>query len=176
MKKITLILFLLPCVASTMYAQPTLEILDKNPNPVWVAIKNGNLYFTKNGWQEFSLDQDIVSKYEGVQVLKGVPQGVPHTYQGVDTKNRTTIALWLKDPTSKKVYAIPTEGKPDSLVPPPDKYWTFTPEKDIFVTLDASGDIRPQTGVLMGLLGKSASGYSLQNNICANDIKPIPRD
>ncbi len=171
MKTITMTLSLLTCLAGTVYAavpRVTLEVLDKDPKPVWLAIKNGNLYFTKAGWKEYApeLDKDIIIKYEGASDPKGYPYG----YQ-VNTADTTTMALWLNDP--KSVHVVKQEGKSDTLLPFPDKYWTFTPGKDIFVTLDSSANIRPQTGTYAGWSGQSASGHSLKNNISANDIKPI---
>ncbi len=173
MKKIVMAVAVVACMAKTMYAitsRVALEVLDKNPNSVWLVLKNGDSYFTKHGWEyweyESNPSKDIVIKYEGV----ADPKGVPYGYQ-ILPGAPTTIALWLHDPQSVKV--IKQTGKPDSLVPAPDKYWTFTQGKDIYVTLDPSNSIRPQTGTYMGWSGQSASGHSLERNISANDIKPI---
>ncbi len=173
MKKITILLLSMTGLAGTSYAveqkRVSLEILYKASKPVWVAIKNDDKYFTMNGWKEYTpeLAKDIVIKYPGEpKDTKGFPYG----YEA-DTGAPTTIALWFTDPGPVEV--VYQETGPDAYNPLPNKYWTFTPGRDIFVTLDSSMDIRPQTGTYMGLSGTSASGHSLEHNIKNSDIKPI---
>lgn len=179
-----ILLSIVPCLPTYAVA-PTLEILYKATKPAWIAIKNGEVYYTQNGWKPYSADVDkaIFTKFAPAPIQPGVlwnlkPKGVTYGYQ-IDTKDPTTIALWLNDPQS--VQEIPQAGKPAALVPAPDKYWTFTPRKDIFVTLDSEVfatpespiAIRPQTGTFKGLSGTSASGFSLKNNISESDIKQV---
>ena len=78
-----------------------------------------------------------------------------------------TSAPWViiaKEPTKLSISYVGDKGAEV------EKSYTFTPGKTIYVTLDEKG-LRPQTGPLRGLTGRTETGFSLKNNVGKRDIK-----
>lgn len=70
-----------------------------------------------------------------------------------DIYDVTTLAIWYRHP------------------PVPPLIFKFTPEKTIYVTFRSNNTLTPETGTFKGLLGKTDSNLSLENNVKQSDIQ-----
>jgi uncharacterized protein YgiM (DUF1202 family) len=136
------------------YAKPGdygLEVFNKTERPVWYAIKNGN---------EFS-------KLFENKAIAGTKSAKQYT---VDLGQDTKLALWFTRPKDE----IQPRGSSDlAFSPDPDKVYRFAKGKTMYVTVDPSKTIRPETGPLKGLTKKTDTGLSLKNNVTSSDITTI---
>ena len=91
----------------------------------------------------------------------GISQVMPGKAErkNLDLTMPTGLEIWKSFPT-------PTDGHR----PKGDKF-VFPDKKTVYVTWDEKDVLRPQTGPLMGLLGKTKSGLSLKNNVEPRDIQ-----
>jgi hypothetical protein len=81
----------------------------------------------------------------------------------LDTNYETSLELWKMDPKEK-------ESAP-GVLPKADWIYKFPGGgKTIYVTWDNTEILRPETGPLLGKLGKTQSGLSLANNIKKEEI------
>ncbi len=128
-----------------------LEVFNKAKKPIWYAIKNGN---------EFS-------KLFENRAIGGTESAKQYT---VDLSKDTKLALWFSRPSAE----IQPMGSSDlAFSPTPDKVYRFATGKTIYVTVDPSQAIRPETGPLKGLMKKTDSGLSTKNNVKSGDITTI---
>jgi len=81
-------------------------------------------------------------------------------------KGSTTLPYFIdtKKPTELEVSYLDGSGIETS------RKYNFTLGKTIFVTLDGKG-LRPQTGPMHGLKGRTESGFPKKNNVSRSDIK-----
>ena len=145
------------------------EIINKSKNPIHVVLRNGDDIFSLLGKNIFTVD--------------GLDSGARHTWRlGLDISKPTQMAVYYTKPTEvdiKKTGILGLYG-PEVFSPAPDKLYTFTKDKTIYITWDKDNFARPQTGPLMGILNKTDSGLSLAQpgNVRKEDIteSKIPAD
>ncbi len=131
-----------------------IEIYNKTGKQIWYAIQNGNEYsplFTSR-------------PISGTAVAK---------YYTADLGKDTTLALWFTEPKDFKPKGFLSFNKEWAFNPDPDKVFTFTKGKTIYVTVDSSQNVRPETGPLMGFMKKTQTNFSLKNNVKAEDITSV---
>ncbi len=124
------------------------ELINKSASPLWIAITNGG---------------DITGKVARVG-------GGRMTRFEIDTKKETEMIVWLKNPGNIALERKWLVGGRVIFDPKPDKIYTFTKGKTIYLTWDMAKFPRPQTGPLRGILGKTDSGLSLANNVTKDGI------
>ncbi|MBA3751207.1 hypothetical protein H0X06_00180 [Candidatus Dependentiae bacterium] len=131
-----------------------IEIYNKSGKQIWYAIQNGN--------ESSSL---FTSRpISGTSVAK---------YYTADLGKDTILALWFTEPQDFKPKGFLSFNKEWGFNPDPDKVFSFTKGKTIYVTVDSSQNVRPETGPLMGLMKKTQSNFSLKNNVESEDIKSV---
>lgn len=142
---------------SLLQADNEFEIYNKASNPIWYTLTNAG-------------------KSES---YKASPRGTRKL--PLDISKQTTLEIWTTDPGAART-AAPSTGVLGRLGravqgvvekaygPNPDQVYTFSMGKTIYVTWDDKQILRPQTGPLMGLLGKTESGLRLSNNVKQADI------
>jgi len=88
--------------------------------------------------------------------------------------NKETEVIVLSGEIKQNIIAMKTEGT-DWLIYAPGRneadLYTFTPGKQIYVTLHEDSKLDPQTGPKGGTTGKTDAGYSLENVVTKSDIK-----
>ncbi len=142
-----------------------LEIVNKSTNPIWFIVKNGDEIFQDfKGTQVFSLPgatgSILTRKTSNIKLQ-------------IDITEPTELAIWYTNPGKS-----PVKGKflgfigSSSFEPEPNKLYKFTPKKTIYLTWDDKKEIRPETGPLKGLVGKTDTNLSLRNNVKREDIQP----
>ncbi len=135
-------------LALSLQADHEFEIYNKSSKPIWYVLKNGSktvMYTVPTSDLPIQL-HDVSAGHKSIQKL--------------DLTKETVLEIFTMHPNYWN------EG---------DKRWdyTFTPKKTIYVTWDDKEKLRPQTGPLKGLLGKTAiTGFSLKNNVAQKDIIP----
>jgi hypothetical protein len=121
------------------------ELRNKSSNQIWSAVRNGS-------------------------DLSPVKQINPRDFWqlAIDPKFPTNVIIWYTNPgliTGKVV--------PFTLSPRPDKVYGFTSDKTMYVTWDDKRNLRPQTGPLAGITGKTDSNLSLARNVKNENIQDI---
>lgn len=135
-------------LSMSLHAGHEFEIYNKASKPLWYVLQNGSKTVM------YTLPISDLS----IQI-HNVPAG-EKSIQALDLSKETVLEIFTVHPNYWN------EG---------DKRWdyTFTPKKTIYVTWDDKEKLRPQTGPLKGLLGKTAiTGFSLKNNVAQKDIIP----
>lgn len=88
----------------------------------------------------------------------------------IDISKPTNIAIWYSKPKKPEFGAGGLLGFGEKIfTPKPDKYYTFTPGKTIYLKWSEGNVILPQKGILK----KTTTGLSLKNNVTKNDIKEL---
>lgn len=143
------------------------ELVNRSSQPVWASIING----------------DPISSPDGsIRIDDAIEVGAAGTknstlQQKIDLSKTTKLALWLNDPRDTIMYhkatlQDKTAGKPASyFIPTPHAAFSFPVNKTIYISWDKIGAIRPQKGPLKGLMKKTESNLSLENNISEDEIR-----
>ncbi len=132
-----------------------LELINKSKRPIWIVARNG---------EELSRPlkvNAITPKYRQGIRLK------------LDISKPTQLAVWYSDPGTveyKKTKLLGLGGKP-SFVPAPNKLYTFTKNKTLYLTWDEANYARPQSGPKIAFGKKTDSNLSLKRNVKKEDIK-----
>lgn len=137
---------------------PGFEIINKAPTPIWVAL---------------SLSNDLVIAPMGqVEIAAGKKCALV-----IDTEKAATIGVYESNPGKVSSSFSFSSGGFTQLSPQPTYVYSINePKKTKYLTWNPAKYgtpakyFYPQTGILMGLLGKSDSGYPLSNNISASSI------
>lgn len=130
------------------------EMYNQSGKQIWYALKNG---------RDFS---ELFTS----RPIAGTPVPKQHT---LDIDNETTLALWFSPPKDFEPKGMFSFNKNFAFSPDPDKVYTFTKGKTIYVTLDSSGLLRPEASTPKSLWRKTTSGLSLKKNIEAKDITTL---
>ena len=131
------------------------ELINKSKRPIWIAITSGG-------------DTSRVAKIE--PATKMMRHEVRYNIK--DINQRVKLAVWYTDPGQ-----ITFEKKFSGFIgeqlfkPTPNKVYTFTPGKTLYLTWDKANYARPQSGPLGGRLHKTDSNLSLKDNVKKEDIK-----
>lgn len=143
-------------------ASATFEIMNKSTSPIWVSVFN-------DGKPLSEVVQRVGAKGFGAVAI---------TSNKIDASKDTKLVIWTSNPGQVELGKKYIFAGATTLKPAPDYTYTFVKNKDILVTFnpgDARGNLYPQTGPLMGFLGKTESGLSLDNNIKRDDIRLTPK-
>ncbi len=130
------------------------ELVNKSKRPIWIVLINGE-------------NTTLVTKVGPTTKIKRLRVSFDH----IDITKPTIMAVWYSDPgevSFKKKYTI---GGARLFKPAPNKVYTFTTGKTLYLTWDKANYARPQTGLLYGKLGKTDSNLSLADNVSKTDIK-----
>ena len=142
------------------------ELKNKAKQPIWIALANGG---------------GLISN-RVMRVNAG--QAVALSSREVNLKLYTELAVWDSDPSDSlgihQSAAITYEPSGSNrgykaFRPRPEVVFSFPLNKTQYVTFDQYKDLRPQTGPLGGMLGKTDTGLSLINNVKKDDIGHVPR-
>ena len=130
------------------------ELINKSNRPIWIALTNG-----ENTTRAHQIDSATsMTRHE----LR---------FTTIDIKKPTQLAVWYSNPGAvsfEKKYTI--AGK-KLFKPAPNKVYSFTIGKTLYLTWDKANYARPQSGPLGGALKKTDSNLSLKINVSKGDIK-----
>lgn len=153
-----------PCFAGIDYSTSRIgfEVQNKARRPIWVALVNGQ-----------RLNQPTKVDEIDVKGLKKIVPTVTSSHFKLDITQPTKLAVYYQDPGFVEYGKTKLGGLvgKEGFIPTPNKVYSFTPGKTIYLTWDASNFPRPQTGKRAGLAGETESGLSLANNLTPTDIK-----
>jgi hypothetical protein len=132
------------------------ELVNKSSRPIWIGLKTG---------------LDIT------QVPEKINPGKSVQYKN-DISYDTRLFVWFKDPgvSEKKKEKNWFENALERVTAGAaatftyDRSYSFPKAKTIYLTWDKDDFARPETGVLKGILKKTDTGLSLQNNVTTSDI------
>ena len=79
----------------------------------------------------------------------------------MDIKTPTYLAVWFKEPREIREYATP------------NRMYTFTPGKTIYVTIDPTSKEIIRPAGRSGISNATETNLSLSNNISSKDIKQL---
>lgn len=137
-----LVLSLIVCGNNLNAQEINFELFNKSNQPIWVALVN---------------NETVLATAEKIEPGK--------TFQKtIDQTKATYFGFWRQEPIKPNVPTKWTLSAPN-----PDRAYSFSTFKKVLVTWDGQR-LRPQTGPLKGLLGRTQSGLSLQNNVNPAEI------
>ncbi len=145
---------------STPYQESKIgfELINKSKRPIWVALTNGD-----NTTRAMEVQPATKMERQGLRFLR------------IDINQPTFMAVWYSNPGrvsfEKKTLGLFGEK---TFKPAPNKVYSFTKGKTMYLTWDQANYARPQSGPLGGKLGKTDSNLSLKDNVSKSDINEAP--
>lgn len=150
--------------------QADFSFINKSSGPVWIALMNerGSLFSLAFGAAEVSsalTNSMSATKVDpsgsGIFGTSITATAIPHNH-AMGVSLQMYLAIYLSDPFGAVKFANSTA----KFSPEPDKAYTFTKGKTIYVTWHGNTrTLDPQTGPLGGLLGTNEDGWPLANNV-----------
>lgn len=127
--------------------QVGLEIVNKNHNPIWVAVKNGDTRYERDGIDFFKIDGRL-NKERSMRDFE------------IDINKPTTLAIWYSIPRlSRSSSRGPIDD--EKIFSLADQVYTFRHGKTLYLSWDKKTFIRPQTGAYNGMSKRTVSLLSL---------------
>ena len=157
LKQLPMSIGVLALGSGSLYAaqNPGFDIVNKYKNPIFVTLKNGNDILLDKAEIAVAVGDTEGKLKEWSEVSKSY---IKAQFQGLQIGS---VKIDIAAPTTLTIYRSASDKDPI--------VHTFTKNKNIYVTFD--GKLRPQTGRLGGWLGYTRKGYTLDNNVKAEDIK-----
>ncbi len=132
------------------------ELVNKSNRPIWIALTNGD-------------DTTRAVKVDAATKL------TRHEVRfKIDITQPTKMGVWFSNPGTvsfERKYTV-VGGK--VFKPKPNKVFSFTKGKTLYLTWDKADYARPQTGPLGGTLQKTDSNLSLKDNVKKEDVSEQP--
>lgn len=133
-------------------AGPGFDFINKTKNPVFLILINN--------------DQNLFQCHEvkpaKIMPIFGKTMAANNFSATIDTSKKTILGIVINAKTRMEALAV--QGGPNTIV------YTFTPNKDIYVTFRENNQLTPQTGPSSGKKGITEAGYSLKNIITQSGI------
>ncbi|MBA3751835.1 hypothetical protein H0X06_03510 [Candidatus Dependentiae bacterium] len=148
---------------------PGFDLINKTGKPVTIRVVNGD---------QASIEKAIVEPAKTLlgKTLKANSKNAP-----LDISQPTMLIVWDKAMNNPKDEILTVGvGIADAgtekffynwtIKPKPNFVYHFKPGKSIYVTLDKNGELRPQSGPLKGITGKTEAGFPLKNIVKKDEI------
>lgn len=139
------------------------EVKNKDTNSIWVVVKDGK--------HLYRLEE--LPGATGILITRKNPT---KQWDVNNLDEPTLIGVWLKKPagqvTPTKEGILGLTGQ-ETFEPRPDRLYTFTKGKTMYLTWDEKKELRPQTGPASGKLNVTDTGLSLAKNVKPEDIQKI---
>lgn len=126
------------------------ELVNKSDKTIWFTLINGDR-------QIYYFPQKLSSA--------GYEDGTKQVE--LDISKPTILAVYLQEP----VQISYKKGSKAGFTPAPFAVYSFPTNKTIYLTWDKANFARPETGPLKGILKRTDTNLSLENNVSAADIK-----
>lgn len=129
------------------------ELVNKSKRPIWIALTNGE-------------NTTLAAKVDPVTTM------VRHEvrFNNIDITKPTQMAVWYSNPgrvSFEKKYTI---AGAKLFKPAPNKVYSFTLNRTLYLKWTKENYAGPQTGLLWGMRGKTDSNLSLADNVSKTDI------